>query len=113
MGACVHIVESPCRECRSFTIGLMTLHLGMANEGSDTGGRTWDHVGDVSVQIRCPHDSGVGICAWLCVYAFGIVRIVVYDVRGCHMSVVIDPGEVDCFCSCVMIFYDVFSVFSG
>ena len=37
----------------------------------------------------------------------------VYDVGGCHMSVVIDPVEVDCFCSCVMNFYDVFSVFSG
>ena len=94
-------------------IGMMTLHLGMVNEGSDMGGRTRDCVHDMSVQIRCPHDSGVGICTWLCVYAFVIVRIVVYDVGGCHMSVVIDPGEVDCFCGCVMIFYDVFSVFSG
>ena len=25
-------------------------------------------------------------------YVFGIVQIVVYDVGGCHMSVVIDPG---------------------
>ena len=35
-------------------------------------------------------------------YVFGIVQIVVYDVGGCHMSVVIDPGEVDCVCGCVM-----------
>ena len=82
----------------------MTLDLEMVSEGSDTGGRTWDHFRDVLVMIRCPHDLGVGICAWLCIYAFGIVQIVVYDVGGCHMSVVIDPGEVDCVCSCVMDF---------
>ena len=35
---------------------------------------------------------------------FRIIQIVVYDVGGCHMSVVIDPGEVDCFCGCVMNF---------
>ena len=85
-------------------IGMMTLHLGMVNEGSDVGGRTWDHVHDVLVQIRCPHDLGVGICAWLCIYAFGIVRIVVYDMGGCHMSVVIDTAEVSCFCGCVINF---------
>ena len=68
------------------------------------GGRTWDRVCDVSAKIRCPRDLGVGICTWLCVYAFRIVRIAVYDVGGCHLSVVIDPGEVDCFCSCVMNF---------
>ena len=73
-------------------IGMMTLHLGMKNKGSDMGGRTWDRVCDVSAKIRCPCDPGVGICAQLCVYAFRIVWIVVYDVGGCHMSVVIDPG---------------------
>ena len=83
-------------------IGMMTLHLEIANEGSDMGGRTWDHFCDVSVMISYPHDSGGGICAWLCVYAFGIIWIVVYDVGGCHMSVVIDPGEVNCVCDCVM-----------
>ena len=56
------------------------------------GGRTWDRIHDVSVKIRCPRDPGVGICARLCIYAFGIIQIVVYDVGGCHMSVVIDPG---------------------
>ena len=71
---------------------MMTLHLGVMNEESDTSGRTWDCVRDISAKIGCPRDLGVGICAWLCVYAFGIVRIVVYDVGGCHMSVVIDPG---------------------
>ena len=94
-------------------IEMMTLHLGMANKGSDMGGRTWDHICDVLAKIRCPRDLGVGICTWLCVYVFGIVQIVVYDMGGCHMSVVIDPGEVDCFCGCVMNFYDVFSIFSG
>ena len=73
-------------------IGMMTLHLGMTNKGSDMGSRTWDRVCDVSVKTRCPRDPGVGICAWLCVYAFRIIHIVVYDVGGCHMSVVIDPG---------------------
>ena len=82
----------------------MTLHLGMTNKGSDMGGRTWDRVRDMSAKIRCPHDSEVGICARLCVYAFRIIRIVVYDVGGCHMSVVIYPGEVDCFCGCVINF---------
>ena len=41
--------------------------------------------------ISCSSGPGGGICAWLCVYAFGDVWIVVYDVEGCHMSVVIDP----------------------
>ena len=68
------------------------------------GGRTWGHVCDVSAQIRCSHDSGVGICAQFCVYAFRIVQIVVYDVGGCHMSVVISHGEANCFCVCVMNF---------
>ena len=53
---------------------------------------------------RCPHDPEVGICTRLCVYAFGIIHIVVYDVGGYHMSVVIDPGEVNCICGCVMDF---------
>ena len=52
-------------------IRMITLHLGV----SDMRGRTWDCVRGVSGKIRCPHDSGVGICAWLCVYAFGIVWI--------------------------------------
>ena len=60
-------------------IEIMTLHLGMTNKGSDMGGRTWDRIHDRSAKIRCPHDPGVGICAWLCVYAFRIIQIVVYD----------------------------------
>ena len=35
---------------------------------------------------------------------FGIVWIVVYDVGGFHMSVVINSGEVNCVCGCVMDF---------
>ena len=73
-------------------IRMKTLHLGVMNEGSDMGGRTWDRVRDILAKIRCPCGPGIGICAWLCVYVFGIVRIVVYDVEGCHMSIVIDPG---------------------
>ena len=73
-------------------IRMMTLHLGVLNEESDTRGRTWDRVCDVSAKIRCPRGPGVGICARLCVYAFGIVRIVIRDVGGCHMSIVINPG---------------------
>ena len=61
-------------------IGMMTLHLGMTNKGSDTGGRTWDCVCDVLAKIRCPRGSRVGICAQLCIYAFRIVQIVFYDV---------------------------------
>ena len=73
-------------------IRVMTLHLGVLNEESDMRGRTWDCVRGVSAKIRCPRGSGVGICARLCVYAFGIVRIVVRDMGGCHMCIVIDPG---------------------
>ena len=54
-------------------IGMMTLYLEIVDEGSDMGGRTWDHLCGVSAKIRCPHDLGVGICARLCVYAFGII----------------------------------------
>ena len=58
-------------------IKMKTLHLGMMNKGSDMGCRTWDHVRDLLVKIRCPRDPGVGICARLCVYVFGIIWIVV------------------------------------
>ena len=71
---------------------MMTLHLGVLNEESGMRGRTWDRVHDVSGKIRCPHGPGVGICARLCIYAFRIIWIVVYDMGGCHMSVVIDHG---------------------
>ena len=73
-------------------IRMMTLHLGVLNEESDTKGRTWDRVRGVSAKIRCHRASGVGICAQLCVYAFRTVQIVVRDVGGCHMSIVINPG---------------------
>ena len=76
-------------------IGMMTLHLEIANEGFDMGGRTRDHLRDVLAMISCPHDLGGGICAWLCIYAFRSVWIVVYDTGVCHMCVVIDPEEVD------------------
>ena len=41
-----------------FTILLYRVigRIGMVNEGSDMGGKTWDRVRDMSVQIRCPHD---------------------------------------------------------
>ena len=41
-------------------IRMMTLHLGVLNEESDMGGRTWDRVRDVLAKIRCPHDLEVG-----------------------------------------------------
>ena len=73
----------------------MTLHLGVMNGVIGIGDRAWDCLCDVSGMISCPGDSGVGICAQLCVYAFRDVRIVVYDMKGCHMDVVINCGEVD------------------
>ena len=73
-------------------IRMMILHLGVFNGECDTRGRTWDRVRGVLAKIRCPCGSGVGICARLCVYVFGVVRIVVHDVVGCHMCIVIDPG---------------------
>ena len=54
-------------------------------------GRTWDCLCDMSVKISCPGDSGGGICAWLCIYPFRSVQIVVYDVGGYHMCVIINP----------------------
>ena len=68
----------------------MTLHLGVLNGEIDMMDRTWHHLCDVLVKISCPADSGGGICIRLCVYAFRDVWIVVYDVGGCHMSVVIN-----------------------
>ena len=94
-------------------IRVMTLHLGVLNGESDMKGRTWDRVCGISAKIRCPRDLRVGICARLCVYVFGVVRIVVHDVGGCHMCIVIDPGWVNCVWVCVMDFCDVFSVFLG
>ena len=73
-------------------IRMVVLHLGVLNGECVTRGRTWDRVRGVSAKIRCPRDSGVGICARLCIYVFGTVRIVVRDVGGCHMCVVIDCG---------------------
>ena len=75
-------------------IKMKTLHLRMMNKGSDMGGRTWDHFRGVLAKIRCPHVSGVGICTRLCIYAFGIIWIVVCDVGGCHMSVEIGRAHV-------------------
>ena len=85
-------------------IGMMALQVEIVDEGSDTGGRTWDRFCGVSAKIRCPHDPGIGIRARLCVYAFGVIRNVVYDMGGCHTSVLINPGEVNCVCGCVMDF---------
>ena len=73
-------------------IRMVVLHLGVLNGECDTRGRTWDRVRGISVKIRCPRDSGVGIYARLCVYVFRTVQIVVHDVGGCHMYVVIDRG---------------------
>ena len=71
----------------------MTSHLGVLNGEIDTMDRTQDCLPDVSVKISCPADSGGGICAQLCVYAFRDVWFVVYDMGGCHISVVIDPDR--------------------
>ena len=74
-------------------IRMMTLHLGVLNGEIDTMDRIWDRLCDVLAKVSCPADSGGGICKQLCIYAFGDVQIVVYDVGGCHMSVVIDPDR--------------------
>ena len=68
-------------------IRMLTLHLGAMNEESDTGGRTWDRVHDVSAKIRCPCGLGVGICTWLCVYAFGEEFSLGIDPKSLHATV--------------------------
>ena len=57
-------------------IGMRTLHLGMMNEGSDMGGRTWDRVRDVSAKIRCPCGPGVGTVAQKTVSMFPDLNII-------------------------------------
>ena len=54
-------------------IRMMTLHLGVVNGEIDTVDRAWDYFCDMLIMIRCPGDLGVGICTWLCIYAFGSV----------------------------------------
>ena len=72
-------------------IGMMTLHLEVLSGDIGMTGRAWDHFRDMSVMISCSGGLGGGICAWVGIYALRDVWIVVYDVGGCHMSVVINP----------------------
>ena len=58
----------------------MALHLGVVNGGGDMIDRACDFVCGTMARIRYPGDPGGDICAWLCVYAFGYVWIVLYDV---------------------------------
>ena len=60
-------------------VRVIALHLRVVNGEVDMVNRVWDHFRDVSVMIRCPGAWGVGICAWLCIYGFRCVWIVVYD----------------------------------
>ena len=76
-------------------VRVMTLHLAVVNREVEIVDRAWDSFHDELAMVRCPSDSGIGICAWLCLYAFGCVWVVVYDMGGCHMDVVITHGEVD------------------
>ena len=69
----------------------MTLHLGVLNGEIGMTGKAWDCFCDMSVMISCSGGPGGVICAWLYVYAFGDVWIVVYDMGGCPMSVIINP----------------------
>ena len=94
-------------------IRMMTLHFGVLNGEIDTMDRTWDHLRDVLAKISCPADLGGGICTQLHVYVFGDVRIVVYDVGECHVSVVINPDGDRLSLWLCMDFCDVFSVFLG
>ena len=93
-------------------IRMMALHLGVLNGEIGMMDRTQDRLHDVSAKISCPADSGGGLCTQLCIYAFGDVQIVVYDVGGCHMSVVTNPDRDQLSLWLCMDFYDIFSVFS-
>ena len=84
--------------------GMMTLLLGILNGEIGMTGRAWDCFCDMSAMISCSGGLGGGICAWCCIYAFEDIWIVLYDVGGCHMSVVINPGKVDCVYGCVVDF---------
>ena len=90
----------------------MILHLGVMNGEVDMVDRAWGHLHDMSVMIRYPGDSGE-----VYVHGFAYMHSDVFVLLcttwgGCHMDVVIDCGEVDWVCGCVLNFY-VFSVFLG
>ena len=57
-------------------IRMMTLHLGSVNGGSDMVGRTWDHVHDMMVMVRCPGDLGGGTVAQKTVSMFPDLNII-------------------------------------
>ena len=76
-------------------IRVMNLHLGVVNGGGHMIDRAWDHVRSTTAKVGCPGGPGGDICTRLCVYAFGYVLIVLYNVRECNINVLIDTGEVD------------------
>ena len=58
-------------------------------------GRTWNCLRGMLAMISCPGGSEGDICMQLCIYVFGDVWIVVYDMGECHMDMVIDSEGVD------------------
>ena len=90
----------------------MTLHLGVVNGEIDTVDRAWDYFCDMLIMIRCPGVLGVGICTWLCIYAFVCVWFVCMmwrDVIWTWQSIVGRWTE----SAVVLWIFMIFSVFSG
>ena len=57
--------------------------------------RACDCTCDTMAKVGCSDGLGGDICAQLCIYVFGYVHIVFYDIGGCNIDMVIDPEEVD------------------
>ena len=76
-------------------IRVMALRLGVLNGSCDMVNSAYDCVCGVLANVSCSDRLGGDICASQCIYAFRHVQIASYDVGGCNIDVIIDPGEVD------------------
>ena len=76
-------------------IRVIASNLGVVYGSDGTVDSQCNHVYGVLEKVSCSDGAGGGICAQQCVYAFGYVQIMLYDVGGCNINVIISPEEVD------------------
>ena len=73
-------------------IRVMTAYLGVVYGSVGMVNSACDHVSGVSANVSCSDGVRGGyICGPMDIY----VQFVLYDMRGCNIDVIIDPGEVD------------------